>query len=577
MKKRFIDYSINKKMNITLLLFIILPLLLLGGVFSVFVYRSNTAEIRGKTFQNLVNSLEETDLCRETMEQLYLECLSGSALQRVGQNRPIGRDYIDLRQWLDSLYAKGVWYDSICISLKNGQQYQAGNCVDESFEEISEFLEEQQQEYLWVMEDASKYYFLEEEEKPERVLTFYAKIDSLDQELVADTIGVVSARVREDVFERLYSKYFDNRYGTISVINQEGIVLSSTEKETLGEQSVWDAELDVMREQTEGSIWKKGILGMYVYSQSSGDLLIAEIPWQVFYGSSILVLLEIVFSFALCILFVVIFGLLQKKYVVRPLNELADTFGQVEVDNLIQLPETNRQDEVGVLQNSFNDMTGRLDRLINEVYRVEYEKKEAQLQALTEQINPHFLYNTLDSIRWKALRNKDSEVAEQIVTLSDFYRYILNKGNEFLTIEEETAFLKRYLTLMKMRFGDRIVWEFVVDEAALAVKIPKLILQPIVENAVVHGIEPQEQGGRIVIYAEKRDQELFLAVEDTGIGFEQNLNCKNEEVMKLSGAFALKNIYNRLKLFYGNEYEYSIYSEKQRGTRVEIHIRGEIL
>ena len=202
------------------------------------------------------------------------------------------------------------------------------------------------------------------------------------------------------------------------------------------------------------------------------------------------------------------------------------------------------------MHEAFNQITERIDNLIKKVYLIDYEKQEAQLRALTEQINPHFLYNTLDSIHWKAIRNKDLEVAEQILALSDVYRYLLNQGKEKITIRDEVKFQEKYLYLMSMRYGNRVAWKSEVSEDALDLMIPKLIIQPLIENAIVHGIEPSPEGGSVILRIYREKGELVIDVKDTGVGFGRNLSLRNDELHALEGGFALKHMNRRMKLHY---------------------------
>lgn len=569
MKKRFIDYSINKKMNLTLLWLVVFPVLILGCLLIVWLYKNNTAQLRTETFRNLDQGLEKVGEYRRSVREISVECMGNMSLQRIGIDHAIGRDYLELRDWLDTQFEKAGVYDNICINMKNGKQYQAGKYIIEDMETVYGRLKDRS--YCWLVEDSPEYYFVDEKAWPEKVWTFYSLIESYETAVREEYVGTLSIRIREDELCKLYDFAFDQRFEEVSLIMEDGEIISSTGKDSVGQ--IYD--LEKVKGKTGGSFWQDGKIHIFTYAEDGQYLLMASMPLLIFYGNVLLLICVIAVAFVLCMIFAMIFGRLQRIYIIRPIYDLVGALNEMEGNRFVQIRQQNRSDEVGVLQSAFNEMNVRLDHLINHVYRVDYEKKEAELKALTEQLNPHFLYNILDSIRWKALRNKDGEVAEQIVILSDFYRYILNNGNEFLTIGEDISFLKQYLYLMDMRFGSRVQWEIDVDESLMEMKIPKLILQPLVENAVVHGLEPREEGGRVRITIKDEKIKISALVQDNGIGFPQDLMCCNEEVLALEGSFALKNIYNRMKLYYGEDFLFRIESRRDEGTRIEISIIQE--
>jgi two-component system sensor histidine kinase YesM len=251
----------------------------------------------------------------------------------------------------------------------------------------------------------------------------------------------------------------------------------------------------------------------------------------------------------------------------------------------------------------------RIHSVIHELYSAKIYNQEAAFKTLTSQINPHFLYNTLDSIRWKAIQNRDFEVSEQIETLADMFKATLSKGNDMVTVEQEIKQLERYLVIMRFRYGDRIKCAITVSEKALPVKVPKLILQPLVENAILHGIEPQVRQGEITVLVEMRESLLYIMVRDNGRGIDaKEINAKlqdgehgeflrhsdseaprrrkrrafRRESMRENGeaaglgtvpddnAFALKNIARRIKLRYGGEYGITFDSALGEGTTVTL-------
>lgn len=570
MKAWFENCPLIKKVNLLLIFFVVLPISLFGTVLMLWIYQTNRDELYEKNYAGLETGMKKLEECYAEIRELPLECMRNQSLQRIGENRPIGKDYIKVREWLDDLFEKAVWYENICISLNSGKQFQAGAYVVENTEDVYRILGEQQ-EYLHNLEKETTY-SLKQQEKQENMFTFYAEIDSY---YAAEKVpaGTLSVRIREEDMRSMYVDGLMKGYEKVCLLDENGQVISASNKEDLRDQDYMSQEmLQNMQIKRQGRLWHNGNILLFRYSTLTGWALVEEIPLTAFYGSIFNVLLVVLYALVLCFVFCVILSKIQKKYVIRPIYEMVDALGEMEQAEFVLLPRIRQNDEIGKLQRAFNQMAERLDTLINKIYRIDYEKQAAELRALTEQINPHFLYNTLDSIHWKAIRNKDHDVAEQILALSDIYRYLLNSGNEFLAIKDEVKFLDRYMFLLKMRFGNRIEWKKEVDEDTLILKIPKLIVQPLIENAVSHGIEPSQEGGQVSLRICRSNADLTIEVCDTGIGFAEEVELDKHGVENLEESFALKNINHRLKVHYEKEYDYFIKSVPGKGTRVQIRL-----
>lgn len=203
--------------------------------------------------------------------------------------------------------------------------------------------------------------------------------------------------------------------------------------------------------------------------------------------------------------------------------------------------------------------------------------RRADLRLLQEQINPHFLYNTLDTIVWLIEGNKEDEAVEMVVTLSNFFRLVLSRGREFISLREEKQHISSYLEIQQVRYRDIMEYEIEIDPSLYDFQILKLTLQPLVENALYHGIKYKRAKGHIWIFGEKRGELLFLTVEDDGAGMEE------EELLRLRGeierpcseteqGFGLANVNERIHMYFGPEYGMTIESAKGKGTKVQIRI-----
>jgi two-component system sensor histidine kinase YesM len=237
-------------------------------------------------------------------------------------------------------------------------------------------------------------------------------------------------------------------------------------------------------------------------------------------------------------------------------------------------------DEITELGMSFNIMIGKIRELLDSKIKEQEILKKAELRVLQSQINPHFLYNTLDTIIWMAEAKKTDQIVEVVSALSNFFRISLSKGQDWITIAEEIERVRSYLIIQKMRYRDILDFKIEVDESVSDNTVLKLILQPLVENAIYHGIKNKREGGTIIVRAKSnKGNEVLFEVEDNGIGFApdrlaqiQSELADNYGEIKQESGFGLGNVNQRIKLYYGIPYGLSVKSKYQTGTCVSFII-----
>ncbi len=228
------------------------------------------------------------------------------------------------------------------------------------------------------------------------------------------------------------------------------------------------------------------------------------------------------------------------------------------------------RDEIGDLGVSFNQMMGNIEKLMQMVEEEQQHKVKAQISALEAHINPHFLYNTLASMYWLAMAEGNHKVGQMAVALSNFFRLGLNKGKEFTTIEKEVEHVRSYLSIQKMRFGNKFEYHIQVDPEILQYQTIKLILQPLVENSLVHGIEGLPVPGLIKIFVFKAGERITFRVLDNGSGI---ANLAEDGLSKImNSGYGLKNLKQRLNLYFENDYFLSCTSVPNQETVFEISI-----
>lgn len=264
-----------------------------------------------------------------------------------------------------------------------------------------------------------------------------------------------------------------------------------------------------------------------------------------------------------------------------PIKKLHDVTTTITGKDLQALVTNHNVDEITELGISFNIMTGQIRELLNAKIREQENLKKAELRALQAQINPHFLYNTLDTIVWLAEANKPDQVIEIVKALSSFFRIALSKGKDWISLQQEVEHVRSYLAIQKMRYRDILEYEIEVEEELLDSMILKLTLQPLVENALYHGIKTKRDGGKIVVRAKRMGKDkVLLAVQDDGVGFtpyklaqiQEVLTEDSSETTMGEGGFGLENVHKRIQLYYGKQYGLFIQSQYRGGTQVSVII-----
>ena len=287
----------------------------------------------------------------------------------------------------------------------------------------------------------------------------------------------------------------------------------------------------------------------------------------------------IVFAVVLAALGIVVggAGFFVTSGILRPLRQLYNATGEISEGNFAVRTHVKSHDEVAVLAHGFNDMAENIQILVNKVREDEQKMRKADLRLLQEQINPHFLYNTLDTIVWLIECNETEQATEMVVTLSDFFRLVLSHGQEFISIRMEEQHVRSYLQIQEIRYHDIMEYHILIDPELYDYQIPKMTLQPIVENALYHGIKCKRSKGQICIRGEKKQDLLILTVTDDGVGMEeadlQDLQKEIEKPCKQTDrGFGLANVNERLHMYFGAEYGVKIASRPGEGTQVTIVI-----
>ncbi|ROR31420.1 two-component system sensor histidine kinase YesM [Mobilisporobacter senegalensis] len=272
----------------------------------------------------------------------------------------------------------------------------------------------------------------------------------------------------------------------------------------------------------------------------------------------------------LTILSLILIGLFISMYITTPIERLVQSMDVAKRGWLRRVSLKLPDDEIGHLKNSYNNMLVAINQLINELLENEKAMQKAELDVLQEQIKPHFLYNTLDTIAYLALQESSENVYDAIETLGNFYRRFLSKGSKVISIRDEVAIVKDYLKLQKLRYDDIIEDEYDLCDDLLEVHVPKLILQPLVENSIYHGIRLKGEKGLIKISVFQKDDFIHIVVYDSGVGMNEE---QLDQIMQDNNkSFGFKGTIERIQYYYGKEDVFEIKSVEGIYTEIDLKI-----
>jgi len=405
----------------------------------------------------------------------------------------------------------------------------------------------------------------------ERVFSLYRRLISFrDRNFIGVLVLEVSLRA---LFRNIGQG--DNTFEYYLVFDEQGRLIFDNFYENTKENSRSDL-ITILSKIDGGGVITHGSKRLLVDSiplNSIGCRLVGIAPLENFMknNSAYKAIIACVIFIAL-VLFGVIIHFIANRLTGR-LKLLVKALKSVQDENINIKLRIDNHDEVGELAESFNHMTERIHSLIEQVYKAQITEKESELKALEAQINPHFLYNTLSTISWMSRKVKAENIDNLSLQLSKFYRLVLSKGNSIITVENEINLLKAYIAIEMIRFENmfRVVYD--LDEEAFRYKMVKIILQPIAENAINHGIAPKDRIGTMIVRLKQDDENLYFTVIDDGVGINrdtlENIN-KGNIITKRESGYAIYNIMERLKSVYGEKGNVFIVSRPGIGCSVSI-------
>ncbi|NLV35534.1 MAG: sensor histidine kinase [Clostridiaceae bacterium] len=394
----------------------------------------------------------------------------------------------------------------------------------------------------------------------------------------SDTIGIFRIDMLESNLKDIVRKANTTQSGVAYLQNSDGLVITSSDQELMksfdvessfsqnlaGSADNWQ---ETHREGDRLLVGSKAIIG-------TDWFLVSIIPYEEILSTGNTIRQQMLVLLVALTTLAYILAFYMSGSNTKRISRLIKKMRKVQEGELEPIKVTPVKDEIGELMETFNYMIHRIKILIEEQYKSGQEIKSVELKALQAQINPHFLYNTLDLINWTAIKHKVPELSSLVQSLSKFYKLSLNKGRDIVPISDEIQHVTLYTDIQNRRFENKIHLSIDVDDDILEYSILKTILQPIAENSIMHGIlEKDDQSGNISIRGRLEKNTVILEVQDDGIGIDiETVNDVLNANPKESHGYGVRNINNRLKLHYGQEYGLTYTSKPGKGTEVVIRI-----
>lgn len=561
--------SLQHKIFKFTVLLVCIPILLIGSISywwsadilqqKVSVSDLNTVAQVGLNVQFMTDYVHDTSLFLIQSDEVRRFLLSNPA-----SNESLEREISSMERFFLHLTNMKEFIHSIYLQGENGVTFsthpEAVSLNGMMLEEVKRL----RGKPLWFIQKHNNY----------ETLSFIREIRDVNN--VGRRLGMVQVNIDLNYVRQLLNQQRIGTRDSFYLLNEEGLVLTST-----GADNVYSK----LPDNFEFPDQAHGDHGYYTVAMDKERYLItyagiAKTGWRIAHAVPLkemleenavitkIMLIAMIASLVVCVVTAILFS----KRIIRPIQHLRSLMLRMERGQFQGRVQVQSNDEIAQLGRSFNRMNERLHELVNQVYEAELRKKEAELKAFQAQINPHFLYNTLDTIYWMSRMEKAYETAQLVEALSKLFRLSLNSGQELTTVRDEVNHLKNYMIIQQKRYEDMIDFHLETDnEDTLNGRTVKLILQPFVENAIVHGIEKLGEPGCIRVDVFRQEDKLIYRISDTGTGVDV---AEMERLMHESGAnnrgFAIKNVNDRIQLYFGDDYGVTFKNNEAGGTIVEI-------
>lgn len=557
----FRDRKLKHKLLASYLVVIIIPILVLG----VYSYRMAESYLKQQLMLGMKNTVEQISLnLEQTFEKQsnFIDFMVFNPIIKKIMGYELG-DIISYTKELNENIEPTLWYyTNINMELKEVNFYS-----EYTGKQIGNFIYSSDQVRNLDWYQSAKKSNQTEWNYDEDVLFVTHNIMKSNNTTFA---GVLYVRLDKDrIFEKMDELNTKSDYGIIITDRNQQVVYSSAssgvEEENIADHIVGAGSGQINIGHKEYSLVKSDI-------ERPGWTLYYYTPVRSMIVDTSSILTAMVSIIVVCILILLLIIWIFTKTLVQPIYKLKKKIRVVEDGDFDILIQSNSKDEIGDLTNSFASMVRRIKELIGQVYQSGIQEKEAELKALQAQISPHFLYNTLSIINWRAVQVEAEDISLVVNALSKFYRTSLNNGKQLTSIRDEILNIQAYIDIQLAMHDDQLFdVTYHIEEELYSYQTINFILQPIVENAIKHGIDEKEDGkGMLIIEAYTYNDDIRFVVSDNGKGMDRK---QIEQLLYSNGTgYGLKNVHERIKLYYGEAYGVSIESELNVGTRICIDI-----
>ncbi len=586
----FNNCKFRTKMFATFIVGVFIPILLT----QIIAYRQNvqfmTQKVNELTVNNLHQKAERVGLTLEVytnlLYQIYVDEDISANINILmdetagGKAAAFNQIFNRLRQY--DIGDKGV--RSISVICKDGTtityDYQTGSSMDTLWSDYRDMrkiqpYEDAKDKIGMVISPTMKF----EKEGKENYFFHISKrifdLDDLEKGTIATVIMSVNADVLNNICQTEINHDTQEEYAVTFITNENRQVISYPKSMFMGIQL--DNEITVRKFIQLSGLLKNKNISINEYNDS-------RTGWDFYYVYDKNYMLkdirEVQNSFLLLSTVIILFASLLIMYTVRKIVHSISTviqgMNQIKAGNLEVNVPVESEDEIGQIAYHFNTMTQEVKELIAEVKEATNKQKNAEIKALEAQINPHFLYNTLDSINWKAIEKGEYEISNMLRNLGVILRYSINKSNQLVTIQEMEDWLNKYISLQQVRFNEAFTYKISVENELRGQRVYKLLLQPFIENVIIHAFDGMEQGGYLSVDIIRDGQSICIIIEDNGRGMpEDSVRMYNnrESAIKEDGEhIGIHNVFARLHMYYGEAAAWNIKSMRNLGTVVTLRL-----
>ena len=554
MKKRFLSLGLRKKIQFMFLCTMIVCILFCSGIFYLILENQMQQSIADKEISNrtaISNNLDSTmksinSISRLTMLRSTVRTFLLAESNSTPRTRNALQEIHDILNTFNlSCNVVILRMDGQCLNTGPGITYVNTGKIFET-EWLNEVMA---QKGNYVIKAGTRGAF---RSNIGEMVSFVRVINDINTQ---KPIGILAINLPSRFFEQAYEG-LSGETSHFALYDTSGRLICKDNESTFSSLNPENL-LQNTREETDKLFYKS-----IFTCDTLGDshfILASRLEVRILDGLPAKLLVALIIGAFILLAFMWLINTYIAKNVIYPIQRLVDSMAEVQNGWLHRVSMNVNDDEIGLLKNSYNAMLIEINQLIEELLQKEKTLRMAELDALQEQMKPHFLYNTLDMIRYMALENRTDEVYNMLETLGNFYRRFLSKGSTDLSLGEEIEIVKSYLTLQRTRFEDIFTDEYEIEEGLSSIRVPRLILQPLVENSIYHGIRPKGEHGVIRVTVKRQEDFLFLSIYDNGIG----MSAHQRELLfsgKDSRSFGFQGTIERIRYYYKTEDVFEIHS-----------------